>query len=757
MVNWSIAELLRKATRADRNDRPVVSAEFTDPSPGAGEGGRLRTLGTFGGVFTPSFLTIIGVIMYLRFSWVVANAGLVHTVLIVVLANAITFVSALSVASIASNEHMETGGAYFMVSRVLGFQAGGGIGVPLFLSQALSIALYGIGFAEALSAVFPGVSPRIAATLTVLVLAAFALVGSGFMVKLQYVVLAVILASFVSIGFGFRFAFSNLEPAYPEGMGFWGVFAVFFPAVTGILAGVSMSGDLREPAKSIPRGTLLAVGAGFLVYLVVPIMLAFSLSRDDLAASTALRDASRWPALVTAGVMGATLSSAIGSLLAALRTLQALGIDRVVPKILGSGVGAKREPVLALLVSIGLALAAILLGNLDVVAGVLTMFFLTTYGVLNLSAGLERLIDNPSFRPAIRVPWWISFTGALACMAVMILIDLTATAVAVAAVAGIFLLLGRRRREHADPSGVHGGLWEGFWTSVFFAVSRRLARSRSASGKNWRPLVQVFASDVDSHGELMATAAMLTRRGGALATYALVDLADADHTAFDERAAELRRFSHTLRRPNVFTQVVRTPDFHTGVVVAAQAAAFAAGSYNSVMLGLPANSKRDREYTRMLVDLSAANRNVLLLKRGARPWMLSKGPLTVWWGGRENNVRLMLILAYLLQGSLVPAPDIVLSTIVSSDEEGDAACDRLAGTLNTLRMSAHTRVVVNSERLPVAEILAKESKTASLVVLGMAKPASADLRTYLPRLRETSSGLDSTLFVLSNIPDIEYI
>jgi solute carrier family 12 sodium/potassium/chloride transporter 2 len=177
--------------------------------------------------------------MYLRFSWVVANAGLWHTILIVVLANVITFITALSVSSIASNERMETGGAYFMVSRVLGYQAGGGIGIPLYLSQALSIALYIIGFAESLNNLLPALPIRAISLVSLAVLTGLSLLGAGVMVKVQYVIFGFIALSFVSIALGFSPGRSQpvLLPAYAAGESFWDIFKVFFPAVTGILAG----------------------------------------------------------------------------------------------------------------------------------------------------------------------------------------------------------------------------------------------------------------------------------------------------------------------------------------------------------------------------------------------------------------------------------------------------------------------------------------------------------------------------------------
>ncbi|MFW5695484.1 MAG: amino acid permease [Alkalispirochaeta sp.] len=760
-----LREWLQRRETAPRHDQgaEVVTAVFVDQRGSQASSDRLRTLGAFGGVFTPSFLTIIGVIMYLRFSWVLGNAGLMGTLLIVVIANSITLVTSLSMASISSNEQMETGGAYFMVSRVFGLQAGGGIGIPLFLSQALSIALYVIGFAEALTAIRADLSIPVVAIVTMLILALLGLIGARFMIIIQYGILLVIIASFVSIAMGFQPAFlqANLQPAYEEGLAFWSVFAVFFPAVTGILAGVSMSGDLKDPARDIPRGTLFAVGAGFLVYILVPVMLAFTVPREGLAVSTALRDASRWPLLVTAGVMGATLSSAIGMLMAAPRTLQALAIDGAVSRIFASGVGKTKEPLVGMVFSMGLAVGAIILGSLNQVAEILTMFFLTTYGVLNLSAGMEHIVDNPSFRPAVRVPWWISFAGALACFAVMFLINTLATVMAITAIVAIFAWL---RFRGGNSTGVgstpHTGIWEGFWTSLVVGAYRRLSRNRTGSAKNWRPLIQLFAEDPEAHGELIATAASLSKQGGALAIYAMLPRNDNAAGAQQRRrrvVEELQTFTRETIQPHVEARVVETNVFNEGVIVAAQAASSAAGAYNTVILGIPRKSDSDREFARLLVGLGEIDRNILLLKRGSRTWLSVAGPILVWWGGQENNVRLMLILAYLLRTTSGPAREIHLRTIVPSIENRATAETRLQTTLADLRLTARTTVVVNSDNQPIPEVLAQHSRDAALVLLGMAKPDAAGLKTYVPRLRETSAGLESVLFVMNNVPEITYI
>jgi hypothetical protein len=212
-------------------------------------------LGTFGGVFTPSILTILGVIMYLRFGWVLGNAGLRNTLIIVTIVTAITLLTGLSIAQIATDREVRTGGVYYMVSRSLGSEIGGAIGIPLYIAQALSVALYTLRFAESINAVAPELPARPLALVTTVLVAVLALVSARTAIRAQHVIMAAIVLSLVSyfVGTGSPAP----EPVPPGGFDrelFWEVFAVFFPAVTGIMAGDNMSGKLARPRRSIPLG-----------------------------------------------------------------------------------------------------------------------------------------------------------------------------------------------------------------------------------------------------------------------------------------------------------------------------------------------------------------------------------------------------------------------------------------------------------------------------------------------------------------------
>jgi amino acid transporter len=324
----------------------VTATQAQVPTPPKAE-----KFGTFLGVYTPSVLTILGLIMYLRFGWVVGNVGLPLTVLIVLLASSVTLITALSASAIATNMRVGVGGEYYMVAHSLGLEFGGAIGIPLYLCRTLSITFYSYGLAEALVSLLPsgwGPGPERTAQLV----AAVAVIGitgvsgksAGLALRMQLPIMAAVGLSLVALLTGVLTGEQKapeLVSTYrsaPEG--FWFVFAVFFPAVTGFTAGIGLSGDLKDPRKSIPSGTLAAVGTGAAVYLLIPILLSITsrseiteLAQPGLAAWTGVAFLGAW--LVYPGMLGAILSSGFGSALGGPRVLQALANDGLAPSFLG--------------------------------------------------------------------------------------------------------------------------------------------------------------------------------------------------------------------------------------------------------------------------------------------------------------------------------------------------------------------------------------------------------------------------------------
>ena len=298
-------------------------------------------LGTFSGVFTPSVLTILGIILFLRLGYVTGAAGIGRALIILAMANAISVLTSISLSAVATNLKVKGGGDYYLISRTLGVEFGGAIGIVLFLAQAVSIAFYCIGFGEALSGMGPvadlGLSPRLIAAIAVCFLFILAWLGADWATKFQFVVMALLAAALVSFFVGalpqwqgdvFTANWSAPQPR----QSFWVLFALFFPAVTGFTQGVSMSGDLKDPGRSLPIGTFAAVGLSILVYFGAAIVFAGVLPNAELSVDyLAMRRIAAFGFLVDAGVIAATLSSAMASFLGAPRILQSLSSDRIFP------------------------------------------------------------------------------------------------------------------------------------------------------------------------------------------------------------------------------------------------------------------------------------------------------------------------------------------------------------------------------------------------------------------------------------------
>ncbi len=713
-------------------------------------------LGTFLGVYTPTILTILGVIMYLRFGWILGHQGLVRTLGIVVLANAITVITTLSFSSVATNTRVGVGGAYYIVSRSLGLEIGGAIGLPLFLSQVFSVTLYSFGLAESLRIVWPDIPLQWAAFVIVLGVAALSFAGARLALKAQLPIMALVGASLVALTIGAVAAVAKLpEPGFtapgPSGLfTVWQGFAVFFPAVTGAMAGLGLSGDLKEPGRAIPHGSILAVLTGFAVYLTIPIVLSVGADvadlRDEVTSSLIwTRIAPLGALLVFPGLWGAIFSSAVGSMLGAPRTLQALARDGLAPARLGRRTGDWRELMPGLIVSSLIALAATRLPGLNAVAMVVTMFFLTTYGTVNVVAALETLSGDPSWRPRLRVPWPVSLLGAAACVAVMFLIDPWCGGFAV--VAEIALWLGLSRRERTARWGdARRGLYE---TLIRWALMK-LAR-RPVSARNWRPHILVFVGDPEHQMDLVRFGDWFSQGRGVVTVCELVvgDL-------FDENLDRTGRHDHTRQLLNreklaVFSKVNVVHDIVEGITDVAQADGMAALESNTVLLGWPKTRTRFADFLRVMRRLSHLKKSLIIGRIRSRTFETRASHdrvIHIWWGGLQRNGDLMLLLSYLLTGN----PDwqqasIRVLSIASNELIKQQTENFLAQLLPEIRIDATHEVFMKPSDQSIREVIQKESAVADVVFFGLASPEVGTEEEYADRLEELAGDLPTVFFV----------
>jgi amino acid transporter len=705
-----------------------------------------RNLGTFLGVFTPSILTILGVILFLRTGWVVGNVGLLATLVIVIIANAITLATAMSVSAIATNMEVGVGGAYYMISRSLGVELGGAIGLPLYLAQAFSVTLYAFGLAESLQLIWPDLPLRPIAAATVLAVSVLAGRSAQLALRLQIPIMIAIglaLLSLVTGAVGKAHESLPLTASISGGEAFWIVFAVFFPSVTGIMAGVSLSGDLKEPKKAIPRGTIGAVLAGLLVYLAVPVILAASASVESLAANPLIWFAlASVPMLIYPGLWGAIFSSALGSMLGAPRTLEALAGDRVVPRGLVGGSVNGTGPSRAHLASTALALAAVALGDLNAVAPVLTMFFLTTYGMINLVAGLEELTQSPAFRPTIRVWWGISLGGALACFWVMSLINWVATVAALAIEAAIYMTLRRRAL-----SGSWGDMRYGTLMSLARATLLRL-RELPIAPRSWRPHILVFAGDLGRRIDLVRFAGWLNQdRGLVTVAYLGIGSAEGLSEALQDRVREMQA---QLDRENItaFAEGCAVPDFETGALTVAQAHGIAGIASNTIMFGWSEKPERMVSMLKIMRAASVFGKATVICRIAPRSWAPQPRRIDVWWGGLQNNGDLLVLLAHLL--SLNPdwqSARIAVKCIVSESNPSQWSSTRLRELLEGSRIAADPEVIENPGGLPIGDIITEHSGDADIVFMGLGEARPGQEAEYADRLGDLVRDLPTVILV----------
>jgi len=625
------------------------------------------TLGTFAGVFTPSVLTILGIILFLRLGFVVGEAGLGRALLILLFANGISVLTSLSLSAVATNLRVKRGGDYYLISRTLGHEFGGAIGLVLFMAQAISIGFYCIGFAEVMASMLPAplsAHPHVIAAIAAGLLFVFAWLGADWATRFQYVVMATLVAALASFFAGGLVHWDGAllvqnwsVPATATSLGFWVLFALFFPAVTGFTQGVSMSGDLKDPGRSLPLGTLLAVGLSILVYLCAAVVFAGTLPREELVRDYgAMGRVALIQPLVVAGVFAATLSSAMASFMGAPRILQSLAEDRLFSLLLpfAKGAGPMNNPRRGIVLSGVIALATISLGQLDLIAPVVSMFFLISYGLINYATWFEASAASPSFRPRFRFyQRHLSLLGALACLGAMLAIDLEAGLIAVALLFAIYQYLRRTAPQARWADGRRSYHTKQVRTHLLAAASE------AEHPRDWRPNMLLFSDDSHRRTPLLQFASWLEGDSG-FAT--VVKVLEGGGAAVLKRKQEAEAaLEEDIRQAGVqvFPLAMVAPDLNIAIQTLLQGFGIGTLRANIILVNWLEHTPQAGSEQRELIygsHLSTAFRlgcNLVVLDAEGPEWeALRKVPpdarrIDVWWRGDASS-RLMLLLAYLM-------------------------------------------------------------------------------------------------------------
>ena len=702
---------------------------------------KANKFGTFSGVFTPSILTILGVIMYMRLGWVVGQAGLWATIGIVLVAHIISITTGLSISSIATDKKIKAGGIYYILSRSLGLPMGGAIGIALTTGTALSISMYIVGFAENFLSInqiadFLNLSPdinsiRIVGSIVLLVLVIIALISTSLAIKTQYFILAAIGVSLISIfaGFGIHTEFHPSAPILSiaqNGVSLEKVFAIFFPAVTGFTAGVAMSGDLKNPKKNIPIGTLLAIAVGFVVYMILSVGFAMFTNRDMLLNDNNIAMHVAWiPSLVVAGIWGATLSSALGGILGGPRILQALSQDNVTPKFFAKGYGASNEPRNALLMIFIVAEAGILIGDLNIIAGVVTMFYLTSYGFINLAYVLENWASS-DFRPSFKVSSIYGIIGFLFAFLIMFKLDIVSMLVAFVIIGIIFFVLERKQLK-LD----YGDVWQSVWISVIRRALSRL-NGQINDDRNWQPNIILFSGGTNKRPHLMEFGKSLVGNFGLLTNFDLIVDKNADVLFPKHKQGFIDK---NFSEPGIFLRRQTVKDIYDGIEMIARTYGFSGIEPNTTILGWARNSKNPEKFVKLLQTLNSLDFNVILIDYDTRYGFGKHKQIDIWWRGAGNNGNFALTLAKLMvQSDDWENAQIKLMIVNDDDSKSYYLYRRANEVLNNMRITADVKIVNNEvEKRSFYDIVRQESKTADIVFVGIPYIAKGDEHNFVEK------------------------
>jgi solute carrier family 12 sodium/potassium/chloride transporter 2 len=723
-------------------------------------------------VFLAAINTILGAVLFLRFGYAVGNVGLLGSLAIILIGHTVTLPTALAIAEIATNRRVEGGGEYFIISRSFGTTIGASIGIALYLSQAISVAFYMIAFAEAFRPLAPwfeslaGVpfDVRMVSYPAVLALLVLMLTrGANLGVKALWVVAGVLAVSLALFFLG-----RPLDGAGAEGLSllatvdghdsFFLVFAIVFPAFTGMTAGVGLSGDLANPRRSIPLGTLAATVTGMLVYVAVVVKLAASATPEMLASEQLIMsNIALWGPIIPIGLACATVSSAIGSILVAPRTLQALAGDGVIPSraggsFLAAGSGPANEPRNATLVTGVIAFVVVVSGNVDFVARIISMFFMVTYGSLCAISFLEHFAARPSYRPTFRSRWYVSLLGAVVCLLLMFQMDPIFAALALVAMAVIYGVV-------RSTSGGGDDLAVIFRAAMTQATRHMQVRLQSAvsptSTEQWRPaIIMVDGRTFDRSSPLQLLSWLCQRHAVGTYVHFMPGPLDREHyLAAQETLRQLIEHSRS-RGSSVFVDTIVSPSMRSALAQALQVPGIAGMDNNTVMFEFSTHDPPEvaAEVCDECLLAAATDMDLLVLRHGDQ-FFGTRSQVDIWltWHDYEN-APLMILLCYILVGH--PSWHRAEIRIFAAVPEAEAAEE----TARLEEMVATGRIPVSARNLVIlptdaeasfTELVQDHSARSDLVVLGF---TTDRLRDKGAELLQRHPGLGDVLFVCGRRP-----
>lgn len=750
-------------------------------------------------VFFTAISTVLGAIMFLRFGYAVGVVGLAGTMAIILIGHAVTIPTAMAIGEIATNQKVEGGGEYYIISRSFGLVIGSSIGIALYFSQAISVAFYIMAFAEAFSSLFEYLLDTYALHPTLIwflerkqtvsipaliILVAIVLIkGADLGVKALYVVVVTLFLSLVAFFIGTTDYSKNnsldpfarvtqvdqignngvdtetaqledsinqnqtnqtfLEPADPnlqrinttneptvprEIPGFFTVFAIIFPAFTGMTAGVGLSGDLKNPGRSIPLGTLAGTLMGMVVYFFIAIKLASSAPPEALADTSSLVMADiAWQGwwIIPVGLAAATISSALGSILVAPRTLQAIARDRVLPSAginfwLSKGRGKNDEPFNATVATVVMAFVFIMIGELDFVAEIISMFFMVTYGTLCLISFLQHFAADPSYRPTFRSRWYISLFGAIACFGLMFFMNAAYAILALLLMLVFYFLVSTYNPDKKNMALIFQG--------VIFQFSRQLQVFLQSAEKettlSWRPsAVCISEHSFTRMGAFDLLRWISQRYGFGSYIHKLTGyLSKSTHQEAKyckERLIKMAEKSNS----NIYVDTLISPSYTSAIAQVIQLPGISGTENNLLLLEY---SKTNPDNLEAIVEnfklIKSVDFDLIILGSTERGYGL-KQSIHIWVTSADYiNANLMILLGYILLGHKEWAQGYIKIFAVFPEENMEEERNRLYQLVETGKLPItpkNIETIPLTDGIEVKSVIRKKSRDADLTIIGI--------------------------------------
>lgn len=701
-----------------------------------------KGLGT-AAVFFTSISTILGAIMFLRFGYAVGNLGLTSSIMIIVVGHLVTIPTALAISEIATNQKVEGGGVYFIMSRSFGLNIGGAIGITLYLSQAISIAFYAIAFAQAFDPLFTWLLVEwgwyfeyqtqiitIPSTLFLILLVLYK--GADIGMKLLYVVVAILGISLVLFFLGSTEYSQNLtklpwkEPIFQHDS-FAKVLAICFPGFTGMAAGVGLSGDLEKPSKSIPLGTMLATIGGMVIYLAITIKLAMSAPLGELADPAnqlIMQDIALWGPIIPIGLAAATISSAIGSIIVAPRTLQALGKDDIFPskpfnRFLSKINPVNKEPINASIITSVIAFAIVLINDVDIVAEIISIFFMISYGALCLISFFEHFAADPAYRPSFRSKWYLSLLGAVLCVYFMFAMNPMYAIIGSILMVLVFIVVNHTQQGRAGMSVIFQG--------VISQLSRKLhvflQKVQKDQTNSWRPsIVCISQHSFDRFGAFEILRWVSRKYGFGTYIHMILGYLSKDTNKQSHEALDRLIQMAQDTKSNIYLDTLVSPSFTSAVAQTLQLPGISGKENNMILLEFEKEKAKDLEdFLDNYSLIKSTGFDVCLLGSSIRSFGFKRN-IHIWITAKDfANANLMILMGYIVLGHPEWRKGTIKIFALYPEENLKEQKSQLTSLVNSGRLpisGKNIEMIPKPEEVDEKEVINDKSKDADLTLIG---------------------------------------